>query len=395
MRLYLPWFTILAAILAIDVAYYFFLKRLKQKPFYQKIQTFSLCISIIYLLAFSLLFLISPIRYDSSAFNFYRPMSWAVTWFMVWYLPRIIMLLLFPLFKIFSFKRREILLHNVMIFIAMLSFAGVFLASFTMIYRNQKISHGSIPQAFNGYRIVQISDIHLYSQTLSKQLWKKRVEEINSLKPDLIVFTGDVVNNFWIETQGWDSVFSGLKARDGKFAILGNHDYGDYTRWKTTHDKFINFQRIQSFLKKNGFRLLNNQHHFLVKQHDTLVLAGIENWGNPPFPRYGDLEKALLGVNRQLPMILLSHDSDFWDAEVLSSPWKIILTLSGHTHGFQFGLRTRWLSFSPSQWRYKRWGGLYQLNSRYLYVSTGIGTVAYLGRVGILPETVVFELFSE
>ncbi len=317
---------------------------------------------------------------------------------MIWYVPRMLGIALLPFFILpiryykSSFARKWF--HSLLVFLVILPLVGVVLGNRLLVKRKQSVTIPASVNTFNGYRVLLFSDMHLGTMPWAKKRWKKYVEEINRLSPNLIVFTGDLVNNFWSETNGWDSVFSTLKASDGKLAVLGNHDYGDYVRWKTPHDKFYNQKKILAFLKKNGFRVLNNEHLALGRNNDTLIIAGVENWGHSKFPKYSNLNKALENVDKNVPVVLLSHNPDHWKDEILTSQWNIILTLSGHTHGFQTGFRTGNVAFSPSALKYTYWGGYYLQDAKQLYVSTGIGNIAYMGRMGIWPEVVVLEFQS-
>lgn len=267
---------------------------------------------------------------------------------------------------------------------------GMSKGRFNFHVKHIPISFKNLPEAFDGFRIVQISDLHLGNFNKEYHQLYPIVDLINNCQPDLLVFTGDLVNNFAEETDGWDALFSKLKAPMGKFSILGNHDYGNYSRWKTQNDKQQNFARILQAHDRFGFELLNNENRIIKRGSDAIGLCGVENWGKPPFPQTGDLPKALKGT-KHLPFnILLSHDPDHWEAEVLNHP--IDLTLSGHTHGMQMGITFKNFTWSPAQWKYKYWDGFYRKNDKTLYVNRGLGFVGIPMRVGMPPEITLLEL---
>lgn len=261
--------------------------------------------------------------------------------------------------------------------------------------RKQRIHFSTLPLSFNGLRLVHISDIHSGSFT-DKQSVEKGVKMIMDLEPDLIVFTGDLVNNLAEEMKDYVDVFGQLKAPMGVYSVLGNHDYGDYVRWETPAEKRANLQALINTHAKMGWRLLMNEHVALEKDGEKIALLGIENWsakGN--FPRYGDLSKAYEGSAAYPFKILLSHDPSHWKAQILKDYKDIDLTLSGHTHGMQFGFEIPGIRWSPVQYVYNEWAGLYHNKERHLYVNRGFGFLGYPGRVGILPEITMLELFSK
>jgi predicted MPP superfamily phosphohydrolase len=232
--------------------------------------------------------------------------------------------------------------------------------------------------------------MHLGSFNKNFEKIAKAVDLINEQEPDLILFTGDLVNNFAEETNGWAPVLSKMKAKIGKYSILGNHDYGDYSHWKLPEDKAKNLQEIKDFHKEVGFKLLLNESETITINGEEIALVGVENWGKPPFPQHGDLTKAING-SANLPFkILMSHDPSHWDAQVLDT--DIALTFSGHTHGMQFGLERAGIKWSPVQYKYPRWGGLYQQADQYLYVNRGFGYIGFPGRIGMPPEITFVEL---
>ncbi|HHB79726.1 MAG TPA: metallophosphoesterase [Saprospiraceae bacterium] len=249
----------------------------------------------------------------------------------------------------------------------------------------------NLPQGLNGLKIIQISDIHAGNLDSPASL-RKAIEMINQQAPDLILFTGDLVNRDSREIAPFIDIFKELKAKYGKYSILGNHDYVEYKHWDTLAQKSENQELLYQFHREMDFRLLRNEHIKLTIDGEDLYILGVENWGMPPFPQYGDLDAALEGVPPHALKILLSHDPTHWDQIVLDHPIHIDLTLSGHTHGAQFGIDTRWLKWSPVKFVYKRWSGLYEEKEQYLYVNRGFGVLAFPGRVGMWPEISVFSL---
>jgi len=254
-----------------------------------------------------------------------------------------------------------------------------------------QLSFDDLPEAFDGYTITQISDIHSGSFT-NKEKIQYGVDLINEQKSDLMLFTGDIVNNKADEMDDWITVFNQLEAKEGKYAILGNHDYGDYMDWKTPQDKIDNFQKVKEIHQKIGFDLLLDEHRYLEKDGQKIALIGVENWGKG-FNQAGDLQKASSKVKKEDFKILMSHDPSHWQEKVKMDDFNYHLTLSGHTHGLQMGIEIPgFLKWSPSQYVYKQWAGLYQEFGRYINVNRGFGYHAFPGRVGIWPEITVIEL---
>ena len=250
----------------------------------------------------------------------------------------------------------------------------------------------NLPKAFDGYRITQISDIHCGSFDNYEKI-RYGVELINSQKSDVILFTGDLVNNLANEVHNWKSLFATLQAPDGVFSIMGNHDYGDYSSWETSEAKQQNLEHLFQLQKQMGWQLLLNEHCYLERNGEKIALIGVENWGHGRFSKYGDLNKAMEGVNTEDFKILMSHDPTHWQEVVLPENKDIQLTLSGHTHGMQCGIEIPgWLKWSPSQYIYKYWGGMYEEDGKYLNVNRGFGYHAFPGRLGVWPEITVIEL---
>ncbi len=250
----------------------------------------------------------------------------------------------------------------------------------------------NLPKAFDGYRITQISDIHCGSFDNYEKI-RYGVDLINSQKSDVILFTGDLVNNLANEVHNWKSLFATLQAPDGVFSIMGNHDYGDYSSWETPEAKQQNLEHLFQLQKQMGWQLLLNEHCYLERNGEKIALIGVENWGHGRFSKYGDLNKAMEGVNTEDFKILMSHDPTHWQEVVLPENKDIQLTLSGHTHGMQCGIEIPgWLKWSPSQYIYKYWGGMYEEDGKYLNVNRGFGYHAFPGRLGVWPEITVIEL---
>jgi predicted MPP superfamily phosphohydrolase len=275
---------------------------------------------------------------------------------------------------------------------------GTLLSGFSNKYSykvvKQKLSFPNLPQAFKGLKIIHISDIHSGS-LIDKQAVKRGIDLIQKQQADLILFTGDLVNDRASEMNELKELFSSLKAPMGVFSTLGNHDYGDYVQWpdKDGLNKEGNLEALKKIHADMGWRLLMNEHVVLNKENGTIALIGIENWSaKARFPKYGRLDIAAEGIGNDIFKILLSHDPSHWQAEVLKKYDNIDLTLSGHTHGMQFGFELPGFRWSPVQYVYNEWAGLYESGRQKLYVNRGFGFLGYPGRVGIMPEITLIEL---
>ena len=260
-------------------------------------------------------------------------------------------------------------------------------------YRVKKVTLKlpNLPKSFDGIRIGQLSDIHSGS-FWNKTAVKGGVEMLMNEKPDLIFFTGDLVNNESAEVKNYIPIFEKITAPLGVFSITGNHDYGDYHPWQSKEAKRKNFSNLIEAHKLLGYDLLMNEHRMIEQGGDKLAIIGIENWGAGRFSKYGKLDQAYSGTDEAVTKILLSHDPTSWDAIVRPNHKDIDLTLSGHTHGFQFGVEIANVKWSPCQYVYKQWAGLYQENNQYLYVNRGFGYLGYPGRIGMPPELTIIEL---
>ncbi len=269
--------------------------------------------------------------------------------------------------------------------------------NFDFIVKQETIRLPELPSSFDGLRIIQISDIHLGSWACPEEL-KKAVRIINSNHPDVVFFTGDLVNYNSYEAYDFANILMEIKAPMGLFAIMGNHDYGNYISWPSREAKMRNLEYLYEIYHYMGWKLLLNEHLFIHRGSDSIAIIGVQNWGGTKrYPRLGDLGKAIKGMGNPEVQLLLSHDPSHWDKIVKQTFRDIDITFSGHTHGFQFGLECCGIRWSPVQYMYKEWAGLYTepmagSHPQYLYVNRGLGSIGYPGRIGILPEITLIIL---
>lgn len=275
-------------------------------------------------------------------------------------------------------------------FIVLITNYGVWFGRYHYKTHRVVLEFEDLPAAFDGFTMVQLSDMHLGTFDQMKR-FERGLKKVQALHPDLIVFTGDMVNNLASEAEPYIEAFSQLTAPYGKYSVLGNHDYGEYVQWKKPGDKQNNLNRLKEIERSMGFQLLLNEKVALTKDQDTIYLAGVENWGAPPFPQYGKLDQTMARLSANDFVILLSHDPTHWREEVIHHQAGIKLTLSGHTHGMQFGIEIGKFKWSPVKYRYADWAGLFTENKRHLYVNRGFGSIGYPGRVGIRPEITLIE----
>jgi len=268
---------------------------------------------------------------------------------------------------------------------------GTFFGTKETIVNNVELKFSDLPKNYDGFKILHISDIHLGNFFRSKKVLQKVQKETKKIDPDIILFTGDLVNNFASELDEYNDVVQEITKNKQSFSILGNHDYGNYSTWKNEASKIQNFNKIENGHKIMGFRLLNNEHIKLKSNSDSIFVIGVENWGHPPFPQYANLEKAMNGIPENSFKILLSHDPAHWE-EVVKNRGDIALTLSGHTHGFQWGIKKAGITFSLSYLSRKNWGGLYKYGNSQIYVNTGLGTVGVPWRINMPAELTVITL---
>lgn len=268
---------------------------------------------------------------------------------------------------------------------------GIFEGRYNFKVIKQAVYFPDLPEAFDGFTLTQISDIHSGSFDNPEKI-SYAVDLINEQKTDLLLFTGDIVNSHAKEMLPWINTFNKIEKHPfGKYAVLGNHDYGEYISWKTQEDKDKNFEAIKGLYGQIGFDLLMNRHVFIEKNGEKIALVGVENWGHN-FKKAGDLDKASSGLTKDDFKILMTHDPSHWEHVVQSDEKHFQLTLSGHTHGMQFGIEIPgYFKWSLAQYVYKQWAGLYENLGRYIYVNRGFGFHAYPGRVGIMPEITVIQ----
>ena len=269
---------------------------------------------------------------------------------------------------------------------------GIYKGRYNFKVLNYTLHFEDLPAAFDGYRITQISDIHSGSFDDVEKV-EYAINLVNAQQSDVILFTGDMVNNKAEELLPYINIFSKLQAKDGLFSVLGNHDYGDYVTWESQEAKHQNLEKLKTIQKEMGFNLLLNESRFIEKSGERIALVGVENWGIGGFKQAGDLNLASLNINKNDFKILMSHDPSHWEKQVLKDDYHYHLTLSGHTHGMQFGIEIPgWIKWSPIKWRYKYWAGIYNVMGQYINVNRGFGYLAFPGRVGIWPEITVIEL---
>ena len=347
----------------------------------------------------------------------FRHVYWLTGFFILFYLPKTVILFFVlseditrllaytirlpfgsdsVVYQTMTAVRNSHLLTSIGIFLAVIPFIGTIygIASgkFNFKLREQSVFFKHLPSSFEGFKIVQISDLHVGSLSPKHKVEIERaVNLINAQKPDVIFFTGDIVNNTATELDPWIDVLKKMEARYGKFSILGNHDYGDYVQWESSKHKQANLESLADKHRLMGFKILLNEADSLTLGNEKIAIIGVENWGLPPFPQFGNLKTAMAGVDSIPFKILLSHDPSHWDAQVAGKT-DIALTLSGHTHGMQIGVEIGKFRWSPIKWRYKRWGGLYQHNEQFLYVNIGLGFIGFSGRIGTPPEIAVITL---
>ncbi len=268
---------------------------------------------------------------------------------------------------------------------------GMLKGRFDYNIKNVVVRLPNLPESFEGLKLVQLSDLHLGSFFDDKESVAPGLEMVRNLDPDILVVTGDWVNNFSKEAESWIEEFKSLPAKMAKLTIVGNHDYGDYSQWNSVEEKARNFERLIEIHDEMGFTSLLNQNQIIEKNGEKIAIIGVENWGVKPFPQHGDLDVAKIGTEGIPVKILLSHDPSHFEEVVTTGHSDIDLTLSGHTHGAQFGVELGNIKWSPVKYKYPRWAGMYEVGKQMLYVNRGFGYLAFPGRIGMPPEITVFE----
>lgn len=403
MRMILPFGLTLFIYILTEIIFIYGLKSFFNKKFLKIFLFINISISLLIVLAIG--FEYFNIRKNNN-FIYYTNMFYCITYFLLFLVTKLIFNVFFIINQIIFFllqfiKREKIsfkLFTNIGIVLSIITFItityGIIYGKNDLIVKQVSIFSSKIPQKFNKFKIVQISDLHLGSFYYNTKKIKEVVNAINNLKPDIVILTGDLVNNFAEEANGFDSIFVKIKAKYGKYAVLGNHDFGDYTVWRTPETKQVNLNKIILHYKAMGFNLLQNNSEIISNGNDSIQIAGVDNWGMPPFKKYGDLKKASKKLLPNKFTIMLSHDPTHWEEEIKFQK-NIDLTCSGHTHGMQFGFEKFGIKWSPVKYRYKNWAGLYQNKNSYLYVNRGIGCIGFIGRIGMPPEITLIEIIKK
>lgn len=373
---------------------------------YFKINKYALVIIGVFSLLSYIFFSYEVLSYDRSH-GAKHSLYWSIGILILHFVPKIITLL-FWLISILimalpisiinegNSQGRKAFLGKLGLAIATIPFAtilyGIFKGKYNFKVITQQLTFADLPEAFDGLKILQISDLHSGSFDNPDKI-QYAVDLINEQDFDLCLFTGDIVNTKADEFLPWIETFKGIKQPAlGKYSVLGNHDYGEYVEWDSNEAKLANFEAIKGLHQQIDFRLLNNEHTLITKGKDSIALVGVENWGKK-FKKAGDLHKASEGLSADQFKILMSHDPSHWEYEVKDNSTNFQLTLSGHTHGFQFGIEIPgFIKWSPVKYVYKQWAGLYEHLGRYVYVNRGFGFHAFPGRVGIWPEITVLKL---
>lgn len=396
MTMYL--YELIALIAIVVTCDYWFFKKMRKHKFYEWFIRLSFVPGLLFILTF--LYIRFGFKFNHS-FIVATEMQWVFFVFGLIYAPKII----YIIFDYFNdlhnkkIKTRSYLMRSVGYAVSV--FAVLIMGYGNVVTRDEielvkteiKVKH--LPDSFNGYKIAVFADLHIGNWHNRYEIMENIARMINNENPDIIIFAGDMVNNFAEELQGWSPYFLPLKSKDGKFAVLGNHDYGDYSNWKNDEVKEKNLDGIKKGIGELGFKLLLNENCDLIKGNDTITLVGVENFSDKtPKNNYCDLKKALKNTRSDRSKILITHDPKHWDAEVVGKN-DIFLTISGHTHGGQIGIINKCIRFSPVMFEFKQWEGLYQKGNQYIYVNRGAGFVGLPMRIGVKPEVTIITLNAD
>ncbi|MFV0392494.1 MAG: metallophosphoesterase [Paludibacteraceae bacterium] len=394
MAMYL--WTIAVLSIAMFLSDWWFFKKMKEHDFFRWFRWLSLVPLILFV---AVLFYI---RYGLPQIDNYTLAShsmWVFVILTIIYVPKILYILFFYINRLYNrtFNRQtrvfRIAGFGLGIFFVSVIFYGLIVTRDNFYVKQQVVEVKNLPKGFDGYKIVVFADFHLGNWNNNYSIMHPIIKLINEQQGDILIFAGDMINNFEHEIHGWEPYFIQLKSKTGlKYAILGNHDYGDYTDWDSQDAKSENLEKTKQNIRDLGFRLLLNENEDVVNQGDTLTLVGVENFGSGHFDDYADLPQALKESNPNRLKILISHDPNHWNAEITSKHPEIFLTIAGHTHAGQLGFVRNGFKVSPASLVYPQWDGLYKHKEQYLYVNRGIGVVGIPLRIGVPPEITVIEL---
>lgn len=391
---------ILLSFIDLSIFYLFIKPTLHKGQLKKFIKDIHWLIFVIFILAFLAYTILIPRMKGPEMYIWF---SRLIASFALVYFPKIVLLFfsllgairyIFAKFIMCRHKRKYFYINKIgvimSVFFFILMLYGFTVGRYNYRIKTVEIYSNKLPEIFDGFKIVQISDFHLGSFGKNYQGVKKAIDLVNVQKPDIIAFTGDMVNTFSSEMLMWMSDLSNLRSKYGKYSVLGNHDYGHYVKWDTPEQDSLNIVNLIRYQKQIGFDVLNNEHRILRLGKDSINIVGVENWGLPPFPAYGKLDVALKNLNPNTFTLLLSHDSNHWDAQVKAR--DVDLMLAGHTHAMQMGIEIGSFKWSPSKYLFKYWDGLYKDGKKYLYVNRGLGYIGLPGRIMQRPEITVIIL---
>lgn len=386
---------IIALMLLIIVPDMWFYRKMKKRGFYLWFRILSLLPATFFI---GTMFYIRYAMRESANYQTTANIQWVLFALVLIYCPKIFYILFYYINKAYNylFKKTTRLFRKIGFAVAIFWVAflvyGAVVTTDNFYVKEQLITVEELPEGFDEYKIVLLADFHLGNWNKRYSIMKPIIKLVNQQEADLIIFAGDLINNYANETEGWDTHFRQLNAKQGMYAVLGNHDYGDYTNWDSEEEKTKNLETTKENIRNLGFELLLNEHTEIVKNGDTLTLVGVENYGSAHFAMYSDLSKALQGTVKERKKILITHDPTHWQDEVIEQQPSIFLTVSGHTHAAQLGIKIGKYKFSPASLLYPQWDGLYQHKQQYIYVNRGMGFVGVPLRLGVPPEITIIRL---